>query len=101
MFNYIAFVDDAVGQLETIGDGYQNLHNNKQFGRALMYYLQNVSDHSSISFLYFVEYQKLKIIKYMTNTISVKGRTSSISIQREDKQSEEGSSEQSWSLFLS
>lgn len=30
---------EGVGQLETIGDGYQHL-NNKQFGRALMDYLQ-------------------------------------------------------------
>ncbi|XP_011493936.1 PREDICTED: uncharacterized protein LOC105359131 [Ceratosolen solmsi marchali] len=40
----LAFIpSEGTGQLETIGDGYQHL-NNKQFNRALMDYLQYVTD---------------------------------------------------------
>ena len=39
---------DGVGQLETIGDGYQHL-NNKQLGRALIDYLQYGNDQVSAS----------------------------------------------------
>ncbi|XP_003426569.1 uncharacterized protein LOC100679629 isoform X2 [Nasonia vitripennis] len=40
----LAFIpNEGVGQLETIGDGYQHL-NNKQFNRALMDYLQYTND---------------------------------------------------------
>jgi hypothetical protein len=47
----ILFQSEGTGQLETIGDGYQHL-NNKQLSRALMDYLQYVSDQVRIIHLY-------------------------------------------------